>query len=111
MVTKKDDQLSAELKDIPVRWREGIEEMPTSYANHFFISHAGPEFLLIFGVVTPPTILPGEEYLFEELKALPVAKIAVSPETMIRIAEAIQDNVRKYMETRQLREKEAFSRE
>lgn len=111
MVSKNDDQQPVGLRDIRVRWREGIEEMPTSYANHFFMSHAGPEFFLIFGVVTPPTILPGEQYLAEELKALPVAKIAVSPEVMIMIADAIQDNVRKYMETRELREKEVFSRE
>jgi hypothetical protein len=111
MVSKNDDQQPAQVRDIPVRWPEGIEGMPTSYANHLFISHAGPEFFLIFGVVTPPPILPGEKYEIEDMEALPVAKIAVSPEVMIRMAGAIQDNVQKYMEIRDLREKEVFSSE
>jgi hypothetical protein len=111
MATEKEHQGPGELKQIPVRWRRGTEEMPTSYANHFFISHAGPEFFLMFGVVTPPTVLPGDEVVIEEIEAAPVAKIAVSPEVMVGIADAIQDNLRKYMETREMRDKAVFSRE
>ena len=111
MVSESDDKQPAGRKEVPVRWGEGIDQLPTSYANHFFISHAGPEFFLVFGVVTPPIVLPGEEYELEELEALPVAKIAVSPEVMVNIAETIRDNVENYMRTRELREKEVPSGE
>jgi hypothetical protein len=111
MATNSDDQQSGAVREVTVRWAETVEQMPTSYANHLFISHAGPEFFLIFGVVTPPAVVPGSEHDFEDLQAVPVAKIAVSPETIVRMARTIEENVQKYMGTKELREKELFQDE
>ncbi len=110
--SEKDE--SSIVRSIPAIFGKDAITMPTVYANHLFVSHAGPEFFLIFGVVTPPFILPGDEAKFAELKeveAAPVAKIAVSPESMLAMAKTIQTNVEKYLETKDLREQEVLTKE
>lgn len=93
---------------------EAVRNVPTFYANQLLITHSGPEFFLVFGVVTPPITPPTGEAEIEQMDALPVSpllKIAVSPEAMLMMAGAIQSNVESYMETKETRDKEAFSRE
>ena len=112
MTSKSAQQQTPVVRAIPAVFGEEAEKMPTSYANHLLISHAGPEFFLVFGVVTPPFILPGDEDRLAELEAveaLPVAKIAVSPEAMLLMAESIRANVERYLETKDLREREVPS--
>jgi len=84
---------------IPLRWPEKVD-LPTIYANNLFISHAGQEFFLIFGEVTPPVWTEATPERLRELKSIeikPVAKIAISPEAMPAIAKAIQENVEKFL--------------
>jgi len=114
MTSKSAQEQAPVVRSIPAVFGEEVEKMPTAYANHLLISHAGPEFFLVFGVVTPPFVLPGEESRLAELEAveaLPVAKIAVSPEAMVAMAKSIQTNVERYLETKDLREKEVLSNE
>src|SRR3972149_5297580 len=81
---------------VPVQW--GIpDSLPTVYANQLIITHAGSEFYLIFGELVPPTIL-GEGNLPEKVDIKPVAKVAVSPEAMLRFAEVIASNVKRFTE-------------
>ena len=76
---------------IELRWGD-IDELPTLFANHVVITHAsGDEFYLIFGEAGPPSeILRGEP--LSHIKIRPVAKIALSPGSMLRIAAAVQQN-------------------
>lgn len=74
---------------IPTRWGT-TGDLPTLYANQLYVSRSGPEYYLIFGELEPP-ILIGDEDAPEVLYTKPVAKIAVSPEAMLRFAQAIAD--------------------
>lgn len=83
---------------IAVKWRDEGQP-PTIYANHLMVSHAtGPEFYLVFGELSPPALLPASA---EELrKAHPdglkinvVAKIAVTPDALVRFAKVISENL------------------
>jgi len=81
---------------IPVRWALG-EPVPTVYANQLFITHFGGEFYLVFGELAPTTE-PGS--VPECVWVKPVARIAVAPENMARMADAIRENVAKYRQER-----------
>jgi hypothetical protein len=112
-VADESESQSAEI-GIPIRttWpKEDISKTPTIYANQLLITHAGPEFFLVFGVVTPVLVGPDEQLDVTELGPLtvtPVAKIAVSPETMATMAEAIQNNVESYKKIKAIRDKEIW---
>ena len=99
---------------IPIKtvWpKDAIGQTPTIYANQLLITHAGPEFFLVFGVVTPVLAGPDEELDIAELGPLtvtPVAKIAVSPDTIAAMAEAIQSNVETYRKIKAIRDKEIW---
>lgn len=77
---------------IALRWAPN-ESLPTLYANQLFISHAGGEFYLVFGEVVPPAGLVDASSVPEYLEVKPVARLAISPTTMIRMAEVISQNV------------------
>ena len=79
--------------EIPLQWPEKVD-LPTISANRLFISHAGREFFLIFGEVTPPVwtkTTPERLRKLESIEIKPVAKIAISPEAMPAIVKAIQE--------------------
>lgn len=87
---------------IPLKWELG-DNLNTIYANQAIISHAGPEFYLIFGEAKPSiNLLMGQIETVNDLPSYipiqPVVKIALPPEAMLEIAEAIQRNVKKYLE-------------
>lgn len=81
---------------IPIQ-RGAADHLPTVYANQLLISHAGPEFYLIFGELVPPTVV-AEGRLPDKIDIKPVVKIAVSPESMLRVADAIATNVQRFRE-------------
>lgn len=88
-----------------------VSQAPTIYANQLLITHAGPEFILVFGVVTPLAVDPNEELDSTQLGPLPVtpvAKIAVSPDAMATMAETIQRNVETYRKIKAIRDKEIW---
>lgn len=78
---------------IPLRWGDS-SQIPTVYANHVLITHSGGEFYLVFGELVPINIDKDDPPDFLEIK--PVAKIALMPDNMLRLAEIIQNNVDNY---------------
>jgi len=80
---------------VPLKWGD-IEELPTLFANHAIVSHAtGDEFYIIFGESGPPgEVLRGERP--SQVTIRPVAKIALSPGSMLRIAKAIHTNAQNW---------------
>lgn len=77
---------------IPIEW-EDTEDVPIVYANQVLISHAGPEFFMVFGVVVPPlntTELP------DSLKIHPQVRVVVSREAMGSIVQAMNDNLQRF---------------
>lgn len=95
-MSENDDQI-----DFRLVWGSD-KNLQTVYANHFFISHAGDEFYLTFGelpAINTNNMSPSElrEYFGEALEITPLVRLAVAPKTMLRIAEAIQSNVARYI--------------
>lgn len=95
MESKAEKKLSAiENKIVKLVWDKEAE-LSTVYANNLIISHSGSEFYLVFGEMEPwleldPSITP------IELQIKPIAKIAISHENMLKFAEVILGNVKKY---------------
>ena len=80
---------------LPVLWKKA-DNIPTVYANQLIISHATQgEFFLFFGEMTPPATVNPADYP-EYLEVTPVAKIAISPENMLRFAEVIAGNIESF---------------
>lgn len=82
-------------KAITLKWPNSVKDVPTHYANALWVTHAGPEFFLVFGEFSPPV---GEEEPPDVIEIQPLIKIAITPEVMMSMAEAIQGNVEKYKE-------------
>jgi len=84
---------------IRLEWDEG-DDVPLVYANQLQVSHGGPEFFLVFGVIVPPanpTDLP------DVLKIKPQARIAVSRDAMPAIVQALNDNLQRFREAQRQR--------
>ena len=76
---------------VNLKW-ELAEDVPTIYANQLLVSHAGPEFYLIFGELVSinqddPFAVP------KSLSVKPRIRIAISRELMPAIANAINENL------------------
>ena len=79
---------------IPLEWEEA-DELPIVYANQVLISHAGPEFFLVFGVVMPPI---NTAELPDTLKIRPQVRVVVSREAMGSIVQAMNENLQRFRE-------------
>lgn len=96
---KKDEGIT-----IRVVWPESVD-LPTVYANQLYIQHTNNEFFLIFGDMMPPIAAGSHDERRKKLESLseitirPVVKLAMSPPAMLRMAEAVQENVEKFRET------------
>ncbi len=78
---------------IPVKWKDA-KDTQTRYANHLMVTHAGGEFYLVFGELFFPAMAQDEKPEYVEI--VPVARIAISPDNMIRFSEAIRQNIEKF---------------
>lgn len=79
---------------------EGLEDTPTAYANQVLVSHQlGTEFYLFFGelIVTYPLLRAsrGGE-LPEHIVSRPVVKIALTPDVMRQLADAVNEGIERY---------------
>lgn len=95
-MSEHDDHLEVRLVWAP------DQNLQTIYANHFFITHAGDEFYLTFGELIPPVIQNESvaelrEKIGDSLEILPLVRLAIAPDAMLRIAEAIRSNVTTYI--------------
>jgi len=95
-MSERDEHLEFRLAWVP------SADLHTIYANHFFISHAGGEFYLTFGELVPP-VTPDEsaedlrKRVGDTLNIVPLVRLAITPEVMIKIAEAVRTNVTIYI--------------
>lgn len=107
---------SRDRRKLPIRWPVDVD-LPVIYANQLLISHAGPEYMLVFGVLEPPMLVNPTEAELEKIKEVvvrPVAKIAISLEAMPGIAKVINTNVQNFLrmvEELSKQQDEAVSRE
>ncbi len=84
---------------IRLEWDEG-EDVPIVYANQLQVSHGGPEFFLVFGVIVPPAN-PAE--LPDVLKIKPQARIVIARDAMPALVQALNDNLQRYREAQERR--------
>lgn len=74
---------------IPLEWHDR-EDIPMVYANQVLVQHMGPEFFVVFGVVTPPTTA---DQLPDSLKIVPQVRVAISRDMMPSIVQALHDSL------------------
>lgn len=77
---------------IPLEW-EASDDIPMVYANQVMISHAGPEFFVVFGVVLPPD---APEQIPDSFRIQPQVRVVVSREAMPAIVKALNDNLARF---------------
>lgn len=81
-------------QSIKLSWQNSFD-IPSTYANALMAAHSGNEFYLIFGEVQLPF---GEETteLSNSLEVRPLVKIVLTPDSMVRFLEVMQDNIQKF---------------
>lgn len=97
MPAKRTRQREESTVPVTLQWGD-ILSLPTLYANQVYISHAGPEFYIVFGEVQVPVLTNAQPGQLHELTVRPVARLAVTPEAMMQIADAVARNVAAYQE-------------
>ncbi|MFN8424526.1 MAG: hypothetical protein U0470_14500, partial [Anaerolineae bacterium] len=70
---------------IPLEWHDR-DDVPMVYANQVLVQHMGPEFFVVFGVVTPPTTT---DQLPDSLKITPQVRVAIARDMMPSIVQAL----------------------
>lgn len=86
---------------IRLEW-EDDDDIPIVYANQVQVSHGGPEFFMVLGVIVPPTN-PNE--LPDALKIKPQVRVVISRDAMPSIVQALNDNLQRYNQTRKQAQK------
>lgn len=83
---------------LPVNWGQS-DDLPTLYANNLVVSHAGgSEFVLLFGEARLPALFGiTNEKPPKSVHIKPVARIVMTPETMIKFSEVINENLKRYL--------------
>lgn len=77
---------------VPIEW-DDAEGVPIVYANQVLVSHGGPEFFVVFGVVLPPT---NPDQLPDSYRIQPQVRVAISREAMPAIVHALSENLARY---------------
>jgi hypothetical protein len=80
---------------IRLEWDEA-DDVPILYANQVQVSHGGPEFFVVFGVVVPPTN-PNE--LPDALKIQPQVRLVIARDAMPSMVQALTDNLQRYQQS------------
>ena len=79
-----------------------------SFVNDCLVSHSDSEFFLTFGVIEPPGILDEKELqALQQVEAIAVAKIAVTPKFAEAILNALSKNIDNYKEGIKKNEKQS----
>lgn len=77
---------------IPLEWDDSAD-VPIVYANQVLVSHGGPEFFVVFGVVVPPTT---PDQMPDTYHIQPQVRVVISREAMPAIVQALSDNLARY---------------
>lgn len=105
-MARKKKVLEPKEKLLPIRI-EGANEVPMCYANHVFVTHTLDEFYLTFSQLHPPYFLtePTKEEV-EQLTHVPakvVTRVAISPNKMKELVDALSENYKKFLEIQETR--------
>jgi hypothetical protein len=98
MMNNRDEETNGEQPwkvELPTVWGSH-EHLTTIYANNVYITHGSGEFYLVFGELSFPLIL-GDENIPDKVEIKPVAKLAIRPEVMLVIADALNKNISAYL--------------
>ncbi|MCY3544015.1 MAG: hypothetical protein OXH22_08235 [Chloroflexi bacterium] len=78
----------------------GIEDVPIQFSNQMLVQHVNNEFVLTFGYMTPPVFLnpTNEEEIasIEDVPIKPIARLGMTPDRMLELIKALQENYRNY---------------
>ena len=83
----------------------GTEDVPIQLSNLQAIQHVQQEFIITFAQFAPPLVLGTPEEQKEQIKAKPylavktVARLAMSPERVLDLIQALQGNYDKWKAT------------
>jgi len=77
---------------VPLEWDDS-PDVPIVYANQVLVSHGGPEFFVVFGVVLPPT---SPEQMPDSYRIQPQVRVVIAREAMPAIVQALTDNLARY---------------
>jgi hypothetical protein len=77
---------------VPLEWADA-DDIPIVYANQVLVSHGGPEFFIVFGVVVPPT---SPDQIPDMYRIQPQVRLVISREAMPAIVQALSDNLARY---------------
>jgi hypothetical protein len=81
--------------ELPTVWGSH-DHLDTIYPTNIHITQAGGEFYLVFGEITFPLTMDIEECP-DRVEIKPVAKLAICPEVMLSIADALNKNISVYL--------------
>lgn len=83
----------------------GTEDVPIQLSNMQAIQHVQQEFIITFAQFAPPLVVGTPEEQKEQVKAKPylavktVARLAMSPERVLNLIGALQENYNKWKAT------------
>jgi hypothetical protein len=77
---------------VPIEW-DDEPDVPIVYANQVLVSHGGPEFFVVFGVVLPPA---HPEQVPDSYHIQPQVRVVIAREAMPAIVQALTDNLARY---------------
>ena len=96
--TRRDQEEMERTFQVPIE-RHIPEDLPVLWSNNFVIQHTEREFILTFFQITPPILLePTAEDLdaIKSVRAIAVARIALTPQTAHELLEVMQTNIGKF---------------
>lgn len=82
---------------IPVEWKSA-DDLPTIYANQLLITHAGRQVYLVFGEAPVLLITGPEDPIPDTVYTRPVARIALTKESFVSFARAMQTNLERLLD-------------
>jgi len=86
----------AEVKALKIVY-PNLEEMPEDiYSNNVRVTHSEDDFVLYFGKVDVPPILPTEKFEKDEIKAEVVARIRLTPSVAEGLLKALDINIKSF---------------
>ena len=93
------DQAKIVVKTPKKKWKNP-NNLKAEYCNDMTVNHTEQEFFLSFFLTEPPLAFDEEDLkIINEIDALLVAKVAVTPEFAKRIRKALDDNIKTFEET------------